>query len=395
MQEHKTARWRKSSNPRQAAPCSVNYNSQCLQGRHLAVSVKLLSNDRQPAIDLLRIIAAAVVVGFHYLYLFPNNGTLPHVAVHAVAQRIAAHGYLGVELFFMISGYVIALSAEGRTRLTFAYARAVRLWPAFLMCLVLTVGASLGDGQDLTAAQIGANLTMLPKLFSQPYLDEVYWSLMFEVIFYVGVTVFVISPNFLRRLRLFTVAWLLVSAIAPLVVPISAIRTLLALEFAPYFAIGIGIFLLHRCGYLWRDRALALGSVAMAAACAAGASQAVGEPFEITPRQGAVAAIVVLSAVMVCLAPMVCMGPRAARICVALGGVSYPLYLLHSQLGAILIRWSTSFASAAGAVVLITGGIVALSFAIWRMEVAARDRLMRRDECAWAILHGLLLGKGR
>jgi hypothetical protein len=38
MQEHKTAKMAqaKSSNPRYAAPCSVNYHSQCLQGRHLA-----------------------------------------------------------------------------------------------------------------------------------------------------------------------------------------------------------------------------------------------------------------------------------------------------------------------------------------------------------------------
>jgi hypothetical protein len=36
MQEHKRQEWRKGSNHWQAAPCSVNYNSQWLQGRHLA-----------------------------------------------------------------------------------------------------------------------------------------------------------------------------------------------------------------------------------------------------------------------------------------------------------------------------------------------------------------------
>jgi hypothetical protein len=47
MQEHKRQEWRKSNNPQQTAPCSVNYNSQCLQGRHLAdVSQHLGAGDR-------------------------------------------------------------------------------------------------------------------------------------------------------------------------------------------------------------------------------------------------------------------------------------------------------------------------------------------------------------
>src|SRR5688500_9728869 len=89
---------------------------------------------RLPGIDLLRIVAALWVLFFHYLYLFPANGRLPGALAADPVQGVAAHGYLGVELFFVISGFVITLSAEGRTRAEFAVARAIRLWPAFVLC---------------------------------------------------------------------------------------------------------------------------------------------------------------------------------------------------------------------------------------------------------------------
>src|SRR5689334_13592680 len=82
--------------------------------------------ERAPWIDALRILAACAVLGFHVFYLTPV------IQMPTSVQRIACHGYLGVEVFFMISGYVISLSAAGRTHCAFARARLLRLWPAFL-----------------------------------------------------------------------------------------------------------------------------------------------------------------------------------------------------------------------------------------------------------------------
>jgi peptidoglycan/LPS O-acetylase OafA/YrhL len=43
-----------------------------------------------------------------------------------------------VPAFFVISGFVIAYSAEGRTATGFAIARFSRIYPTFVFCMTLT-----------------------------------------------------------------------------------------------------------------------------------------------------------------------------------------------------------------------------------------------------------------
>ncbi len=65
-------------------------------------------------IDLLRGIACLSVLLFHYLSRGPRGGYMPG-ALWPMAESVARYGYLGVHLFFMVSGYVIFMSAVGRT----------------------------------------------------------------------------------------------------------------------------------------------------------------------------------------------------------------------------------------------------------------------------------------
>ena len=74
--------------------------------------------ERLPALDLLRFFAAAAVMVYHYTYYFAESGGPELSALEAVTR----HGYLGVELFFMISGFVILWSASNRTAKKFVRA---------------------------------------------------------------------------------------------------------------------------------------------------------------------------------------------------------------------------------------------------------------------------------
>lgn len=82
---------------------------------------------RLEALDWLRLIAALTVVAYHWLYF----GVLTdYIAVQdelSPIGRIARYGIIGVELFFLISGYVILNSARHRDARGFLVARAVRL----------------------------------------------------------------------------------------------------------------------------------------------------------------------------------------------------------------------------------------------------------------------------
>lgn len=115
--------------------------------------------DRSAYLDASRLFAAGLVWAFHLEWL--------------------TYGYLGVPLFFAISGFVIAASRNGKPISTFLIARLARLWPAFFLCMTATA--------ILSSATIGTyaiNLTMVPRIFGVADIDPVYWSLMFEILFY-------------------------------------------------------------------------------------------------------------------------------------------------------------------------------------------------------------------
>ena len=92
----------------------------------------------------------------------------------------ARYGFLGVHLFFMISGFVVSMSAEGRSAREFFTSRVVRLYPAYWAAGLLTVAAVTLLGADHlkpTFDQWLVNLTMMQQFFDVRDLEGVYWSL--------------------------------------------------------------------------------------------------------------------------------------------------------------------------------------------------------------------------
>ncbi|QNN81640.1 acyltransferase [Brachybacterium sp. Z12] len=144
---------------------------------------------RVEIIDYYRLAAALAVMAFHYLYNGIKNGKIGSIS-HEPVAAIAQYGYLGVNLFFMISGYVITTSVAGKTARQFAVGRALRLYPAFWVALPITAVFALllgGERMGVTVEQFLANLTMIPTVLGQPFVDGVYWTLLYELQFYVAV----------------------------------------------------------------------------------------------------------------------------------------------------------------------------------------------------------------
>lgn len=126
---------------------------------------------RVPALDLLRLVAVAAVIVYHFGFWGPTSHGVTQVALPALAP-IAQYGFLGVPVFFAISGFVIAYSAEGRTPIGFAIARFSRIYPTFLFCMTLTFAATLLFGADhfeVTPTQWLANLFVAAPLVGQPW----------------------------------------------------------------------------------------------------------------------------------------------------------------------------------------------------------------------------------
>src|SRR5436190_22352735 len=147
----------------------------------------MVEHSRAPALDLLRLVAVLGVAAFHFGF----HGPAGMVAVPDVAS-VARYGFMGVPAFFVISGFVIAYSAEGRTATSFAIARFSRIYPTFLFCMTITFLAVQIFGApyfQTTFLQWISNLVILAP--GHAYIDSAYWSLVVEAVFYGWIAVFI------------------------------------------------------------------------------------------------------------------------------------------------------------------------------------------------------------
>lgn len=145
---------------------------------------------RLQLLDYSRFIAAIMVVLYHYTFNGIENGKISTISHDESLIFFTKYGYLGVELFFMISGYVIFKSATGRTASEFAVGRATRLYPAYWFAVLFTSCFAFFWGGELMSTSILrsiANLSMLQSFFNISHVDGVYWTLVYEITFYFAV----------------------------------------------------------------------------------------------------------------------------------------------------------------------------------------------------------------
>lgn len=135
------------------------------------------SQDRIHELDALRGLAALMIFIFHCSLL--------------IHFEFFYFGVTGVDLFFMISGFVIMMSVERNNDWRhFIVKRVTRIYPAFWVCVSITailiiVNEFVNSKNTLGfVKQYLANMTMLPSYFNMPYLDEQYWTLEVELLFY-------------------------------------------------------------------------------------------------------------------------------------------------------------------------------------------------------------------
>jgi exopolysaccharide production protein ExoZ len=132
--------------------------------------------------------AALLVVYFHAATLLADCGR------RGFTTALAAYGWAGVDLFFVISGVVIAITAKGLTWRQFVVKRCQRILPLYMGFAVLAVGAAAVHG-DLTWRQGLATLTLWPvtDTITAPLVFGG-WTLCFEVLFYAATAVVIWRP---------------------------------------------------------------------------------------------------------------------------------------------------------------------------------------------------------
>jgi peptidoglycan/LPS O-acetylase OafA/YrhL len=141
----------------------------------------LYTNKRYEELDALRGIAALLVVLFHLTMRRPEYNTFFKL------------GVTGVDLFFIISGFVIFMSLQKiSSGADFIINRVSRLYPTywvsvtFTFVLLISYSIYKCEGNiDKKLIQYLGNLTMFEFYLRIPYLDGPYWTLIIEMLFYI------------------------------------------------------------------------------------------------------------------------------------------------------------------------------------------------------------------
>ncbi len=148
-------------------------------------------------------------------------------------DAIALYGYIGVDWFFVISGFVIAWTAHKSQCGGLCHHA---LCPSLSSLCGLHVAYLFADRPlrlaTLQSGLVGlfANLTMAAPLLGKPFMDGAYWSILVEIIFYGWVYV-LLATGFWRHRISFAFAWLALSTANMAWLKIEALRFLLIYGF--------------------------------------------------------------------------------------------------------------------------------------------------------------------
>lgn len=266
-------------------------------------------------------------------------------------------GRFGVEIFFAISGFVIAFSAASATPWQFIRARFLRLVPAAFVCATMTFVVAMTIGLLPTSTLVDRYIRTLTFNPYAPWIDGVYWSLGVEISFYVLIAALLMIRRFswiepvaaiIGTASSFFWLWILAATLGYVHPPVSMIdgrsMDLLMITYGAYFATGV---------FLWSSLMIkpnAARSVALLLFVAGGlAGIYMNTPAYfakvIDPSLRLVPLLVWLFAIsFIVLATrfdsliVSRMGPATLagiRLC---GMATYPLYLLHDIIGAAVLR---------------------------------------------------------
>lgn len=292
-------------------------------------------------IDLLRFVAAVAVVIFHWAFRGHAADGLTRMNYPGL-EPAARYGYLGVELFFVISGFVILMSARSGSLRDFAVSRVVRLYPAFWFCCTLTflvmVWFDPRAVPEPSVSQYLVNLTMFSGFLGVPSIDGAYWSLFVEMRFYLMVAL-VLALGWMPHVERLLWIWLVI-VVLQRVVRTGPLWLVFNAEHAQLFIAGAVLYLVHESGWTRSRVALLLGAVALVL------RQGMLNIRDLTRHYGVEFSPVVVACVLIAIVGAMSLAATGrlafirTRWWLPLGAITYPLYLLHQNLGYIAFdRW--------------------------------------------------------
>ncbi|MCU1431816.1 MAG: acyltransferase [Actinotalea sp.] len=291
---------------------------------------------RLRALDGLRFAAAAGVVLYHFTARWSTAwGEEPGERFPLLGQ-VTSYFALAPELFFVISGFVILWTAWGRTVPAVVASRLARIFPAYWAALALTSVLLLviwPAGKDISLAEVAVNVTLLQEPLGVRHVDGVYWTLWTELRFYALIVVMVAVGLTRRRVLLFAALWPVVAVVAD-AAGWTVLSTVFIGQYAPLFAGGMLLYLVHRDGHALLPWLLVAGNVVLALTRVVPAQMAsLGRNTAFEPSALLLAVVVVACFATVAVLTLTPLQRVDWSVLTVLGTLTYPLYLVHEFWG--------------------------------------------------------------
>jgi len=357
-------------------------------------------------LDLVRFFAALMVMIFHLAYYswaaeyhkVVSGPDFPELA------PVTWFGFVGVQIFFVISGFVITYSASEATPFSFLQSRIVRLYPGAWICGTLTAATLAILELYKPAELVGRYISTITLQPLGPWVDEIYWTLGVEIMFYsVIFCVLLFKKAKYLPVVLVTIGaassinWFLraINKIMPDVFSLTPfikdwdyhLFDLLLLTHGCFFAIGGLLWHLYvrRGSSLWWG---AVGGLALTGIVQISAFTSIkvasGAALLVPDAAWLIALAVIIASVHFNETAWRLLGPHS-RLIGVIGLTTYPLYLLHKEIGTAIVQelWHVGVSrwTALGTGILF---VLVLSFAVTLFFEPKLQAWVRAVLATWA-----------
>ncbi|WCT11715.1 acyltransferase family protein [Mucilaginibacter jinjuensis] len=309
--------------------------------------------DRLHELDILRFIAAFSVMMFHYYAGFYNS---QHVLLvnNNIFNSIWAYGNQGVSLFFVISGFVILLTANKQSPKQFVIARFIRLYPVFLPLCIFSflVGKIFTPSiYHVSVSEFLINTTLIGSFFTKHMVSDVYWTLRVEIFFYAMIYGLLYFDQ-LKYIRKYLNLWLILSLITYIGALyfnyfkiFSAVRYVFLTQYSYFFIAGCYFY------FIKYDRKKY--DILYPVVCAIGAMLAT----RYFTGQSRVVGSIIISCIFI-LFYYLCLKKASVKnnssFYYYLGEITYPLYLVHDITGTVLLIFFSKYIPGWLALILVS-----------------------------------------
>lgn len=317
------------------------------------------AENRIEVVDCLRGIAVLSVCVSHFMAA--NCG----LAADSFIRQVGTHGWLGVEIFFVISGFIIPYSLHRSAyRVSdypkFLLKRVLRLDPPYLLAVLLAIlvgwiaaqfPSYRAEPYQVSVPQVLLHLAYINTFFGYEWVNAVFWTLAIEFQYYLAVGL--LFPVVAHRSLAVRVALGLVLGVLAVLLPEKRFL------FSWLFLFMLGMLAFHWHAKLIGRYALIVGLVVLGAGC-------------VVTLGSLRASVGVMTALVIALVQF------KARPLMFLGMISYSLYLIHVPIGCKLVNLGGRYVTnPAMSLALIAAALGAVVFGAWVLYICVERPAQR------------------